>query len=336
MSTNNTLISVINFAATHAKLVPLCDVGGYTNEPALSICNDALSSLLSSPYDWRFNANDELAMLVTATNKQDYLFAGATAFTLGATSCGASPDLASKSAITVSGGVVTVNTLETHRFTVGDTVYMTGNTLPAYNSTYFDTGSASGWNGGWVITAVAPKSFSFAATSGQNNSDVTGAPGITDFGWLCSATMVELNNTSSPQNTAYLSAVRSIQPMSKVANPDKVSIEKDLGTGVLKVRFSYVPGSTVWGVTLVYQVAAPVKTDLSNTWAPFPDNLSAVYRQAVIYYMYRYLNDSRSEAEYQKLQQEISKAQGYDDSEQSDVFICPADGSVFDGMYWGM
>jgi hypothetical protein len=335
MSTNNTLLSVINFAGTHAKLVPLCDVGGYTNEPALSICNDALSSLLTTGNDWKFNRNDDLAMLVTSTNKQDYLFAGASAFTFGSTSSGACIDLASKNSVTVSGGVVTVNTLEPHRFKVGDTVFMSGNTLPAYNSSYFDDGNSSGWTTGWVVTVTTAKSFSFAVTTGQNSGDVTGAPGIADFGWLSSSTMVELNNNSSPQKIQVLTAVKSLQPISKVANPEKVSVEKDYGNGVLKVRFSYVPGSNIWGVSLIYQLAAPVRTDLSQNWAPFPDSHSAVYRQAVIYYMYRYLNDPRSESEYAKLQQEIAKAQGYDDNEQSDIFICPEDGSIIDSLYWG-
>ena len=344
-NTTVTLQSVVNFAATHADLVPLANVGGYTQEPAISICNDALSDLLTSDNDWKFNQVD-MPMMVTALNKQDYLFAGASAFTTqtgglaqGSASTGAAIALASNNGITVGGGMVTVSTLEPHRMKVGDTAFldgvvMTTGNAAAYNATYFDNGTESGWTGGFPITAITATSFSFASVAGQNNSDVGGAPGIIDFGWLASATMVELNNTSSPQNSVDLEAVKTLQPWSKVANPEKVCVYADLGTGVLKLRLWYVPGSTIWGIKPVYQAKAPLKTDLSQNWAPFPDNMSAIYRQAVIYRMYRYLNSPRTEVEYQKLQQEIAKFQGADDAEDSDVHMVPSEGSVGNSGMW--
>jgi hypothetical protein len=72
---------------------------------------------------------------------------------------------------------------------------------------------------------------------------------------------------------------------------------------------------------------------LADSWAPFPDHYSAVFRQALLYRMYRYLNSPRADAEYQKLQQEIMKAQGSDDAEASEVYVCPEDGSFF-GSGW--
>ncbi len=211
MSSTLTLQQVVNLAATHSDLMPLAGVGGYSNEPALSLCNDTLQELLAAPLDWKFN-RVEMPFLVTSNTKQDYKFAGAVAFTLGSTSAGAAIDLASANAITVTAGVVTVNTLEAHTFSVGDTVYMFGvtattGTSSKYNSTFTQTSASSTYSGGWVLTAVTSTSFSFAATTGQNNSDVAGAPGITDFGWLVSATMFELNNTSSPQNIHPIEAV---------------------------------------------------------------------------------------------------------------------------------
>src|SRR6266704_3532163 len=132
MSTNNNITvklqAVVNLASTHADLIPLAGVGGHSNEPALSICNDAVQELLTAPMDWKFN-RVEMDMLVTCQNKQDYRFGGACAFTLGSTSSGVGIDLSSNSAITVTAGVVTVNTLEAHRFSIGDTVYHNGVTM---------------------------------------------------------------------------------------------------------------------------------------------------------------------------------------------------------------
>lgn len=325
-----TLTNTLNFARTHADLAPLSGVGGYTNEPALSMCNDAISELLIFPYDWKFN-RVEMPMLVTTPNKQDYQFAGATAFTLGSNSSGAAIDLASNSAITESGTTVTVNTLEPHRFIVNNTVYMDGNTDDAYNSTLTDNGSSASWSGGWTITAVpSPTSFQFTHTS--SGLATSGAPGITDFGWLSSAAMVEMNNTSSPQNIRQLDTVKELPLWGRVATPEKVCVLKDNGDGTLKIRFYMVPGSTIWGARLNYQAKAPLKTALTDTWAPFPDEYSFVYRQALMYRMYRYLNNPRADSEYQKLQQDIQRSLAGADREMTDVHVVPAE-PLMDGWW---
>lgn len=334
MSSTITLQTVVNLASTHSDLMPLAGVGGYNQEPALSLCNDTLQDLLSAPHDWKFNAID-MPFLVTANTRQDYLFAGATAFTLGSDSAGASIGLGSASAVTVTSGVVTVNTLESHQFSVGDTVYhagvtMTTGTTANYNSTFTQNATSSTWSGGWVITAVTTKSYSFAAVSGQANGDIGGATGITDFGWLASATARELNNNSSPGNIRPVEAVRLLPVSGRTDNPSKVSVQKDLGTGVVKIRFECATGSTIWCINLVYQAKAPLLTQLSQTWAPFPDEFSYVYRQGLLYRMYRYLNSPMQAAEFQKFQETILKATGADDREASDVHCYP-ESSLIDG-----
>jgi hypothetical protein len=346
MASTITLQTVVNFVSTHADLLPLAGVGGYTNEPALSLCNDALSDLISDPNDWVFN-RVEMAPFFTCPNKQDYLFAGACAFSLSAApvnnssfpSMGWAIDLASNNAITVSAGVVTVNTIEAHRFAVGQTIFLTGVTMftgttANYNSTFTDNGSVSQWNTGWVITGVTTKSFTFAATAGQNNSDVGGAPGITNFGYATSASMQELNNNSSPANVYPLSAKRELPVSSRVAIPEKVAVLADLGTGVLKIRLLWVPSTTVYAISVVYQAQAPLKTALSQTWAPFPDNYGAVIRQALLYRAYRYLDSPTADNEYKKLQAEILKIQAADDATQTDVGLQPAE-PLMDGSYDG-
>lgn len=352
-SSTITLQSTVNFCSTHADLLPLTNVGGFTNEPALSLCNDALSDLISDPNDWVFN-RVEMPSLFTCPNKQDYLFAGACAFTLNTsgvnagTSQGWAIDLASASAVTVSGGVVTVNTLEAHRLAVGQTVYLTGLVIKTgnvadptkYNSTFTDNGSVSQWTGGYVITAVGTKSFSFAAIAGQNNGDILGAPGITNFGYSTSASMQEVNNNSSPPNILPLTVRRELPVSSRVSLPEKVAVIADLGTGVLKIRFLWLPGTVLYAVNIVYQAQAPLKTALTGAgvgdWSPFPDNYSAVCRQALLYRMYRYLNSPNADNEYKKLQAEILKVQAADDATSTDVSLQPEEplmDASYDGMY---
>jgi hypothetical protein len=342
------LQQVVNFCSTHADLLPLAGVGGYTDEPALSLCNDALSDLISTPNDWWFN-RQEMPVMFTCPNRQDQLFAGACMFSYNvspgidsqtaAPSLGWNIDLATNSAIQCVGNTVTVNFIESgHRFIVGQTVYMTGNTNANYNSVFADNGLVSGWSNGWVITATTPTSVSFTATAGMNDGDITGAPGINDLGYLTSASMVELNNTSSPPNVYPLTARRELAVISRVATPEKVAVMTDLGTGVIKIRFSFIPGTTVFGANLVYQRKAPLKTSLTQFWDPFPDNFQACYRQALLYRMYRYLNSPTTQAEYQKLQAEIAKTQGADDAASTDVNLQPEEGLLdtsINGWGWG-
>ncbi len=343
--------TVVNLAATHGELMPLAGVGGYTNEPALSLCNDTLQELLAHPHDYKFN-RIEMPFFVTANYQQDYLFAGATAFTLGSSnsqSCGAQIDLATNNAITVAGGVVTVNIIQgqlQHQILVGQTVYMTGVTMTTgttanYNSTQTQTGSSWSWTGGWVVTVVTATSFSFAAISGQANNDVGGAPGIFDYGWLASATCTELNNNSPVGNIRPMEAVRNIAPSQRVNQPTKLCVLKTftnpstgVDTGVLKLRLEFPCGANVWLINPVYQAKAPIKTALTQTWGPFPDEYSYVYRQGLLARMYRYLNSPQQVVEYQKLEQAIAKATGADDREMSDVHVYP-ESSLIDGTWYG-
>ena len=332
------LQQIANFCSTHNDLLPLSGVGGYTNEPFLSLANDALSLILSTPNDFVFNRS-EMPLMVTCPNKQDMLFAGATGFTLGTGTNNATQGwgigLVTASAITVSGSVVTVTFLEPHRLSVGDVLYMTGNTLAAFNSVFTDDGNSSAWSGGWTITAKAAFTVSFAATTGQTDGLVTGAAGITDWSYATSASMVEMNNVSSPQRVLPLNVMRELPVSSTCATPEKVCILANLGTGVLKIRFLPVPAGVLLGINIVYQRKAPLKVSLTDKWDPIPDQYASMYRQALLYSMYRYLNSPIAPAEYIKMQAEINKVQATDDASPTDVQLEPEEGLMDSGGYYG-
>lgn len=352
MPSTLTLTTVANFCSTHADLLPLTGVGGYTSEPFLSIASDAMSEIINDAQDWKWNSVElfdavlTFQPLITSLNKQDYLFAGASAFVLAVSgnnpvvSSGAAVDLTSNNGVTVSGGVVTVKTLEPHRFAIGNIVNLTGLTFTTgtaanYNSAYTDNGSTSQWAAGYTITAVGTKSFSFAAIAGQNNADAGGAPGLNDFGWLTGVTMCELNNNSSPPNWRQAKAVRNLPKWHRVSDPEQWAVVQDLGTGVVRIRANQIPGGVIWAVNLVYQKAAPLFTTITyTTWSPIPDQFSELIRQAVLYRMYRYLNPNSpaTQTELKKFEQVLAKSKGHDDAEESNVYLQPTEGLVDD--YW--
>jgi hypothetical protein len=336
MSSTVTIQTVANLARIHVELAPVVDVGGFTGEPTLSLANSVLQEVLSPTMeveggasvalDWKWN-RAEMPMFPTAPNKQDYQIAGASAFSLGSTQQGWSVDLTTNNGLTQSAGVVTVKTIENHGFAIGDVVYLYNLTLAngtasAYNATLTQNGTSSTWTGGVTITGTGAKSFTFAGVT----AETSGAAGITDYGWLAGGTMVGIATNSAIFPTRHLYAVRDQQPYGVSGDPVKVNVIQDLGTGIIRIRFTPVPGNTIWGVNLVYQKKAPLITSLSGFWTPIPDELGYVYRQGFLAMSYRYVNSTRADREWAKFQAAIFKAVGADDREASDRHLVPEDG----------
>ena len=332
----------MNLASTHVDLLPLSGVGGYANEPALSLCNDVLQKLMAPPIaplpgqrplilDWKWN-RAEMNMLVTSPYRQDYLFAGAVLFSLNAGQS-AGIDLASANALTISGSTVTIKTLEQYNGAVGDVCYIRG-TGSNYDSTFTQNGVTSSFGGNtYTITGIS--GLTITATLTGTASGISGSAGITDFNWLAGGTMVGLYANTPILPTRHLEAVRDIQPWGYSATPEKVAVIQDLGTGVLKIRFYQVPGSVLWGVNLVYQKSPVIKTALTDTWTPVPDNLGYVIRQGFLAVAYRYLNSPRADVEDQKFEREIRRALGDDDQEATDVHLYPETGLMtYDYLLW--
>lgn len=332
----NTIQSVINFAATHIELLPITGVGGFTNEPALSLANDTLGELIANPMAWKFN-RVEMPLFVTTPFQQDYQFGGAVILS-GAQGHGIALKSAGAPGVQQTTTVITVTTLEPHTFVVGDQVYMFGNVDAAYNSTYSQLPTGSAYSNGWVVASSTAGTTTLTLTSTVSTSATSGAPGITNFQWLESGTMREINSAAPIPQNWELYGVNDIHPTSQVSRPTKVAVMTDNGDGTIKIRFNYGCPTVIYGVSLVYQAMAPLKSALTGAgvgdWSPFPDRLAYVYRQMFLARCYRYLNSPRADMEYQKANAAIAKALGVDDAEQSDQYITPAETLLSGGWYY--
>lgn len=345
MPSTVTVQQVVNLASTHIELLPVAGVGGYTNEPALSLANDVLQTIMASTYempngevlslDWKWN-RAEMPMFVTSPNRQDYLFAGATFFGLGGDACGAGIDLATNNALTISGSTVTIKLLEPYCGAVGDVCYILG-TGSNYDSVFTANGANNaGFSGNtYTITNLSTDGKTVTATITGTASGTSGSAGINDFGWLAGATIIGIGNGGPILPTRHVEAVRDIQPYGYANIPEKVCVLQDLGTGVLKIRFYPVVGTTVWGVNLVYQKKAVLLTSLSSTWSPIPDEVSYLVRQGFLAKAYRYVDSKRSEIEETKFSNTMRKALGADERETPDVGLYPAEGiQTMDYNFW--
>ncbi len=66
-----TLQETVDWARTFTALMPIVGVGGFTEEPALTICNKVIQEMLAPPFPWKFN-RVELTTFPTIENIQDY------------------------------------------------------------------------------------------------------------------------------------------------------------------------------------------------------------------------------------------------------------------------
>jgi hypothetical protein len=328
-----TLQNVVDFASTHVELMPLAGVGGISNEPALSLCNDVMTELTGQPNNWKFNSVF-MPPFVTAPFRQDYQFGGATAFTMAGGGAGIALKTAGTPGVSRTGTTVTVTTLEPHNFAIGDTVFMLGNVDAPFNSVYLATPTGSSYTGGWTILST-PTTTSFTFTHATSGSTTSGAPGILDYSWLESVSMRILNSASPNPQIWHPEIVNSLPPVSACYQAQKWCMVQDNGDGTLRLRSDYSGPFTFMVVNMVYQGLPPVKTALSNTWAPFPDALSFVVRQMFLARAYRFIRSPIADVEYQRAQAMINKALGRDDVEPSDQRLYPESSlmSVQDGTY---
>ncbi len=71
MANTVTIQKVLDWSRTFVRSLPLDGVGGFTNEPALSIANNVQQTLMGPPFKWQWNRDDALTA-PTVAGTQDY------------------------------------------------------------------------------------------------------------------------------------------------------------------------------------------------------------------------------------------------------------------------
>jgi hypothetical protein len=83
----------------------------------------------------------------------------------------------------------------------------------------------------------------------------------------------------------------------------------------LTFRFWPVPSTQIWQAFIFYQLKAPIKTSLQNTWAPWPDNFGYVLRSNVLAACYNFFEDVRYPTQFAKAQADTLRALDSKDQE---------------------
>lgn len=316
MPSTISLRNVIDFTRTRTRMIQLVGVGGIPQQPGLDICNDVLQTLLSSPNNWKFN-KAELPDFTTIPNQQDYIVSGSTAEVDRKAIVSLNSVLDNPPGLVETGNVVLatysefapdgIQGLGTSQmpplFSVGDEVTIAGAGNDAYNGTF-------------TIDSV-PSKTSFTYVLDVTGLAPDGGQGINSWGWMEHATLEDWLSTAFVKPRRDIEVVSGLNVESIVQPPFKVCMqfERVLAKGPvtlseLMIRFWPVPSSQIWRALIFYQLKAQVKTSLSDTWAPWPDDLGYVLRSGVYAKGLDHGEDPRAPLADQKWQMDIARALG--------------------------
>ena len=255
--------------------------------------------------------------------------------------------LNSVSSISVSGSTTTVtlgspNPVPSYPPNFNDTQYGPANTSGAGITigalmTFAGVGVNNGLNGAVVkILKTTTSSVTFATppgvtiTPGSDTGAIyaapSGAPGIFNFGWMESASLVDINNPSFPLPVTPIQAVHRIAPeYTSTGDSTDISCEIDYGNGVLKFRLSEPVSTYPFAFNMVYQAKAP-KFVSGQSVFQFPDDLSWVIFEMCLWQGMRFaygFTSPEAQAQMQVAQAALMSALESEDREANEQAITP-------------
>jgi hypothetical protein len=353
LNQSTTVQNIIDQLGLHTNLQNFFVNNGIvvTFEPGMTICNKTNQMLLAKSKSWKFNRcelsgppnNPAGNFFVTQYGLQDYLHAGACAFSIAApasvvsasaTYGGVGIDLKAApvgggtAAITSAGGTVTVQTLQQHPFAIGSTVYLSGCVDAVYNSVFTFNGftASSAWTNGYVVTAV-PDLFHFQFAAGAGQTISSGAPGIINWGWGESAYLTDPSSQAFPQPISKMDLVDRLAPSyySSGEPTPRICMLLDQNNGILKFRLGEPYGSMPIQINLVYQARA-TKLLLPTDIIQWPDNLSFCFHETALWLAYRFAKSvgaKETQIQMQTAQAAIMSCLQGDDNEDSGQTLVP-------------
>src|SRR5882757_6714284 len=173
----------------------------------------------------------------------------------------------------------------------------------------------------WKFNRSKVPSILTATTSFQQDYVIGG---VTDCAWFEYADITDITSQTIPIPIWQLDVKRTLKLTNQHSEPIKVSYHDETDAGMI-VRFWPIPDiAKQWKIDITYQKKVPTKQSLSDTWAPFPDEMAFVIRQMFLAYAYKQADDQRFATEYLLGQALAKKACGIKDMEADEDGFRPA------------
>jgi hypothetical protein len=318
MPSTISLRSIVDFNRTRVRMVQLVNVGGIPQQPALDLCNDVLQTLLSSPNNWKFNKGI-VPSFTTIPNQQDYWISGCTA------SVARKGHVYLNSLLDDPPGLIPMsngNVLAVYNIFAPNGIQGLGTSQlpPLFTAGDIVTIEGAGndiFNGNHMILDTPTNTTFIYNPMTSEILQPDGGPGINGINWIEHATLEDFLSTAFVKPVRDIEVTTSMPKESIVQPPFKVCLQfEDIqqcgnhGISKLLIRLWPVPSSQIWRVLLYYQFRAPMKMDLENNWAPWPDELAYVLRSGLYAKALDHAEDPRANIADAKWQQDIARALG--------------------------
>jgi len=141
---------------------------------------------------------------------------------------------------------------------------------------------------------------------------------LSTFGYLEMASITD--NTGATPIVHELAIANNLAEESTQNQPTTIAARLDNDTGSITFRITPTPDK-VYTVTVTYQNAAALFTNLTNTWTPIPDFMSHIYNQGYLAKTYEYMNDPRAGLAMQIFFKQLAAASAGLDDRQRNIFI---------------
>jgi hypothetical protein len=327
------LQAVVDYCRTFPELNPVLAMGGFSQEPALTIGNDVLIQFFAQPHNWKFN-RFKYPPFYTNSFQQDY---AANVSNLAWLENGVFIDINNTSQPKL------IEPMETNR------------DLPETSVQYGRPGQAS-----WLPNDQLQYALWGGANLGIGTLSNPGPGSI--YGPLVGGSVlaqpsnpvdqiVDLNgnfwrlfNYINSPTPITLGSVQPTWPTAPVyptyANPTTVATTIADGQGIWTainpkgqgIRVNPIPSQQgrVWQGKVFAQMRPPQFMSLSQTIEPIPDDFAAYFRRGFVAYAYMHSKDAKISAKFQQQQAlwlaSIEQALKSVDRERDNMGIYPSEG----------
>lgn len=266
---------------------------GNSLEPALTSATLIAQAILSPPFEWWWN-NLEVGF-----------------------TCNPTPAVATSTAISISGGVVTVTA--TNSFAVGQQV------LPSAIA-----GGSKALNG-QLLTIVTASSSQFTANVAlPNSTDTVGTftavntqdytVALPSFSHIEHASVLDIDATGNPVKWYELTVKNTLALESSQNRPEFISPHVQDSAGNVTFRMFSAPDKA-YPVAIHIQQVMPQFTSINQTWAPLPDFMQVVYDWGFLSLLWLFADDPRAQYAENKFKAALlGRAEGLSE-EQKNIFL---------------
>ena len=267
---------------------------GNSLEPALTAAQIVLQVILGPPFEWWWN-------------KEEVVF-----------TCNPTPNSATSTVATVSGGVLTVTANNT--FAVNNLVLPKNfaGGLTALNGLLLEIQTASSTQ----FTALVPSLSNGSDTAGVftniTTQDYTIA--VPTFSHITHSSVMDLDSTGKPLKWYQLTVKNSLSLETSSSRPEFISPQTEDSSGNVTFRVTAAPDKA-YPVSLNVQLAAPAVTSIYQTWAPLPDFMQYIYTWGFMALIWQFADDPRATYANNKFTAGLlARADGLSD-EQKNIFL---------------